>query len=156
VAWIVGGVIVLVVAKPLFERAQHGFEMEALPVRGALVIGLAQCFAVWPGTSRSLVTILGALFLGMTMSAAVEFSFVLGLLTLGAATAYDVLKHGKEMIDTYGLAHPLIGFVVAFLAALVAIRWLVGYLKRHGIAIFGWYRIGIALLAIILLATGVL
>ena len=121
-----------------------------------MIIGLAQCFALWPGTSRSLVTIVAALAVGLTMSAAVEFSFILGLLTLGAATAFDLLKHGQEMFDTYGLRNPLIGFVVAFLAALLAVKWLVSYLQRHGIAIFGWYRIGIAVLAIVLLATGVI
>jgi undecaprenyl-diphosphatase len=92
----------------------------------------------------------------MTMSAAVEFSFILGLLTLGAATAFDALRHGKEMIDTYGVVNPLIGFVLAFVFALLAVKWLVAYLQRHGIAIFGWYRIGIALLTIILIATGVI
>jgi len=156
VAWIVGGVIVLIIARPLYERAQRGVPLEGLTVRNALIIGVAQCFALWPGTSRSLVTIVAALAVGLTMSAAVEFSFILGLLTLGAATAFDMLKHGQEMFDTYGLRNPLIGFVVAFVAALLAVKWLVSYLQRHGIAIFGWYRIGIAVLAIILLATGVM
>jgi undecaprenyl-diphosphatase len=154
VAWIVGGIIVLAIARPLFERARHGVPLEALTVRGAAIIGVAQCFALWPGTSRSLVTIIAALAVGLTMSAAVEFSFLLGLLTLGAATAFDALKHGRELLDTYGLRNPLIGFVVAFVAALLAVKWLVSYLQRHGIAIFGWYRIGIAVLAIVLLATG--
>jgi undecaprenyl-diphosphatase len=156
VAWIVGGLVILAIAKPLFERAQHGYALEAVTVRAALIIGLAQVLAIWPGTSRSLVTIVAALAVGMTMSAAVEFSFILGLLTLGAATAFEALKHGKEMIDTYGVAHPLIGFVVAFLFALLAVKWLVSYLQRHGIAIFGWYRIGIAIVVIILIATGVI
>ncbi len=155
-AWIVGGIVILLVAKPLFERSRHGVAIEAVSVRSALIIGLAQCLALWPGTSRSLVTILAALAVGLTMSAAVEFSFLLGLLTLGAATVFDGLKHGKEMIDVYGLRNPLIGFVVAFLAALLAVKWLVSYLQRHGIAIFGWYRIGIAVLVIVLIATGVM
>jgi undecaprenyl-diphosphatase len=155
-AWIVGGVVILVVAKPLFDRARHGYAIEAVTLRAALIIGLAQVLAVWPGTSRSLVTIVAALAVGMTMSAAVEFSFLLGVLTLGAATAYDTLKHGKEMFDTYGVTNPVIGFVVAFVAAFFAVKWLVRYLQRHGIAIFGRYRIGIAALVIILIATGVI
>ena len=69
VAWIVGGIIVLLIARPLFERAQHGVPLEALTVRGAVIIGVAQCFALWPGTSRSLVTIVAALAVGLTMSA---------------------------------------------------------------------------------------
>jgi undecaprenyl-diphosphatase len=157
VAWAIGGVVILLFARQLEERSRvRGTAIESLTVRAALLIGLAQCFALWPGTSRSLVTILAALLVGLTLPAAVEFSFLLGLLTLGAATAYDGLKHGKEMIDTYGVVHPLVGFLVAFVAALVAIRWMVTYLGRHGLEIFGWYRLAIAALALVLLATGVL
>jgi undecaprenyl-diphosphatase len=157
VAWAIGGVVILLVARRLEERSRvHGLPLESLTVRAALLIGVAQCFALWPGTSRSLVTILAALLLGLGLPAAVEFSFLLGLLTLGAATAYDGLKHGKEMIDTYGVVHPLVGFVVAFAAAVVAIRWMVTYLGRHGLEIFGWYRLAVAALALVLLATGVL
>jgi undecaprenyl-diphosphatase len=157
VAWAIGGVVILLVARRLQERSRvHGVPLESLTIRAALLIGVAQCFALWPGTSRSLVTILAALLLGLSLPAAVEFSFLLGLLTLGAATAYDGLKHGKEMIDTYGVVHPLVGFVVAFVAAVVAIRWMVTYLGRHGLEIFGWYRLAIAALALVLLATGVL
>jgi undecaprenyl-diphosphatase len=157
VAWAIGGVVILLVARRLEERSRvHGLPLESLTVRAALLIGVAQCFALWPGTSRSLVTILAALLLGLSLPAAVEFSFLLGLLTLGAATAYDGLKHGKEMIDTYGVVHPLVGFVVAFAAAVVAIRWMVTYLGRHGLEIFGWYRLAVAALALVLLATGVL
>ena len=157
VAWIIGGVVILVFARRLQERSRlHGVPLESLTIRAALLIGVAQCFALWPGTSRSLVTILAALVVGLSLPAAVEFSFLLGLLTLGAATAYDGLKHGKEMIDTYGLFHPLVGFVVAFVAAVVAIRWMVTYIGRHGLELFGWYRLAIAALALVLLATGVL
>ena len=72
----------------------------------ALVIGVAQVIALWPGTSRSLVTIVAALLLGYSMAAAVEFSFLLGFLTLGAATGYQVLKDGQEMIDAFGWVTP--------------------------------------------------
>ena len=157
VAWIVGGVVILLFARALHERGQRaGAPLESITVRTAIIIGVAQCIALWPGTSRSMVTILAALVAGLSVQAAVEFSFLLGFLTLGAATAYDTLKHGKELVDTFGYLNPFIGFVVAFLAAVVAIRWMVNYLKRHGLEIFGWYRIGVAALAIILLATGVL
>lgn len=156
VAWVIGGIAILVIAPRLHRRSERGLPLEALTWRAALIIGVAQCFALWPGTSRSLVTILAALILGLNMSAAVEFSFLLGLLTLGAATAYDGLKHGKEMIDTYGVVHPTVGFVVAFVAAVIAVKWMVTYLQRHGIAIFGWYRIAIAAIVILLLIFGVI
>jgi undecaprenyl-diphosphatase len=126
--------------------------MGSITTRDAMIIGGAQVFALWPGTSRSLVTILAALLLGLSMSAAVEFSFLLGFVTLGAATAYEMLSSGKTMIDTFGIAVPLIGLVVAFAFAALSIRWMVDYLSRHDLSIFGWYRIGVALLVLGLLA----
>ena len=154
VAWAVGGVVILVFSRRFFARGHAtGAPLEQVTVRMALVIGAAQCIALWPGTSRSMVTILAALAVGLSVGAAVEFSFLLGLLTLSAATAYDVLKHGKEMFDTFGIVAPIVGFIFAFVAAVIAVRWLVSYLQRHGLEIFGWYRLGIAALALILLAT---
>ncbi len=141
-------------SRRFYERGHAtGAPLEQVTVRMALVIGAAQCIALWPGTSRSMVTILAALAVGLSVSAAVEFSFLLGLLTLSAATAYDALKHGKEMLDTFGVVAPVVGFIFAFVAAVIAVKWLVGYLQRHGLEIFGWYRLGIAALALILLAT---
>ena len=119
---------------------------KSITSRDAVIIGWAQVLALWPGTSRSLVTIVAALLLGMSMEAAVEFSFLLGFVTLGAATGYEMLKNGKTMIDTFGIVVPLIGLVVAFAAAVVSIKWMVGYLRRHDLAIFGWYRLGVAAL----------
>ncbi len=158
VAWIVGGVVILAFSRWLHatRRNTRGDAIESMTIQSALIIGIAQCLSLWPGTSRSLVTILAALVLGFSMQAAVEFSFLLGLLTLGAATAYDGLRHGKEMFDAYGIARPLLGFVVAFVAALIAVRWMVQYLQRHGLELFGWYRLAIAALALVLLASGVL
>ncbi|MDQ1461661.1 MAG: undecaprenyl-diphosphatase [Actinomycetota bacterium] len=154
VAWAVGGVVILVFARALHQRGeQSGLPLEAITVRAAVLIGLAQVLAVWPGTSRSLVTILAALLVGYSVGAAIEFSFLLGLLTLGAATAYDLLKHGKELFDAYGYLNPFIGFLVAFISAVIAIRWMVRYLQRHGLEIFGWYRLVVAAIALVLLIT---
>ncbi len=152
-AWVVGGVAILVlVAKGVLNRP-GGRPLESLTTRDALVIGVAQVVAMWPGTSRSMVTIVAALLLGYSIVAAVEFSFLLGVLTLGAATGYSVVKDGQLMVDTFGLLTPMVGFVVAFLAAVVSVRWMVTYLQRHTLAIFGWYRLAVAALAIVLLAT---
>jgi undecaprenyl-diphosphatase len=101
-----------------------------------------------------MVTILAALAIGYSVGAAVEFSFLLGLLTLGAATAFDLVRHGKELFDTYGVLNPFLGFLFAFLFAVVAIRWMVTYLRHHGLEIFGWYRLFIAGVALVLLITG--
>jgi len=152
-AWIVGGIGILVLVARGLITQPGGRPLESLTNRDALVIGVAQVVAMWPGTSRSLVTIVAALLIGFSMAAAIEFSFLLGVITLGAATAYSIVKDGKLMVDTFGLLTPLIGLVVAFVAAVISVRWMVTYLQHHSLAIFGWYRIGIAVIVIILLAT---
>jgi undecaprenyl-diphosphatase len=154
IAWIVGGIAVLVLSRKGLVGPKGGRALESLTTRDAVIIGGAQVLALWPGTSRSLVTIVAALLLGLSMEAAVEFSFLLGFVTLGAATLYTAAKDGKLMIDSFGIAIPLLGLVVAFAAAVVSIRWMVGYLSRHDLAIFGWYRLAVAALAITLVATG--
>jgi undecaprenyl-diphosphatase len=155
-AWFVGGLVILAIA-----RHRRGLDptagdpLTALTWRHALIIGCAQSLALWPGVSRSLVTIVAATLLGLSVPAAVEFSFLLGFVTLGGATAYELLSSGDVMLDAYGLAMPLLGLAVAFVSALAAMRWMVGYLQEHSLAIFGWYRIGMALLVGLLLAAGV-
>jgi undecaprenyl-diphosphatase len=153
VAWIVGGAAVIGLSRTGRLSTPNGRGLGALTSRDAVVIGLAQVLALWPGTSRSLVTIVAALLLGASMSAAIEFSFLLGLVTLTAATAYETLSSGKLMVDTFGVAVPLLGLAVAFVAALMSIRWMIGYLQRHDLAVFGWYRIAAAGLVIVLMAT---
>jgi undecaprenyl-diphosphatase len=154
-AWIVGGVVLLALSRSgRWDRNRGGIDIVDLSVRDALIIGVAQGLALWPGTSRSLVTILAALLLGVGLASAVEFSFLLGLLTLGAATAYDTVKHGSDIVAAYDIFSPLLGFVVAFASAIVAVRWMVTYLQNHDLAIFGWYRLGVAAATIGLLAAG--
>ncbi|HEY7438021.1 MAG TPA: undecaprenyl-diphosphate phosphatase [Acidimicrobiia bacterium] len=152
-AWVVGGVLILVLSRNGMLAPKGGLSLERLTPRHALIIGAAQVLALWPGTSRSLVTIAAALLIGFSMSAAVEFSFLLGFVTLGAATAYQILQDGKTMIDAFGWFTPLVGLVVALLAAAASIKWMVGYLERHDLSIFGWYRIAIAALVTLLVVT---
>lgn len=151
VAWAVGGVFLLV-WRPVAGRLTIG----DLTVRHAAIIGAAQVLALWPGTSRSLTTIVGALALGYTMSTAVEFGFLLGLVTLSAATVLDLAKDGSTLLDEYGWRSPLLGALVAFVTAVLAVRWLVDYLRTRPLTIFGWYRLGVAAFAVILLTTGVI
>ena len=156
VAWLVGGLAILAVS---FHRRrtshvqQSGGGLDELSWKMALIIGVAQCIAMWPGVSRSLVTIVGGVLVGLGLPAAVEYSFLLGVVTLGAATAYDGLKHGQVMLQTFDPQSLAIGLFFAFIAAVVSVKWMVAYLNRHGLAIFGYYRVALALLTAVLLVT---
>jgi len=154
VAWFVGGLAILAVSRrnrASGQGARPGCVLDDMTWRMALVIGLAQCIAMWPGVSRSLVTIVGGLMVGMSLAAAVEYSFLLGVVTLGAATAYDALKHGQLMLRTFDHISLTIGVVVAFIAAVISVKWMVSYLSRHGLEVFGYYRVAIAVLAAVFL-----
>jgi undecaprenyl-diphosphatase len=139
IAWIAGGLLILALRGRV--RPEGGAPLEALLPRQALISGLCQCLAMIPGTSRSLVTLLAGLGVGLSLAAAVEFSFLLGLLTLTAATAHDALGSGRLMLHEYGWAPLLIGFVTACVTAVVAVRWMVSWLQSHGLGVFGWWRL---------------
>lgn len=158
ITWALGGLVILLYSR---HRAKLGREayfggkpLEQLSPGGALGIGFMQCIAMCPGTSRSLMTMLGGLSVGLSMAAAVEFSFLLGLITLGAATCYDAVKHGQDMIEQLGWQPIIIGTVVAWISAVISVRWMVGYLNRHGLAFFGWYRLAAAAVMLILICKG--
>lgn len=140
-AWAVGGVVLLVWSR--HERSGTR-PLDSIGARDGLLIGCAQVLALWPGTSRSLVTILGALALGFTLRAAVEFSFLLGFVTLGTATVYEALQSGSLVVDEFGWQAPALGFLAATLSAAAAVMWMLRYLERRGLGMFGWYRLGIA------------
>ncbi len=128
----------------------------SITYRQAVVVGLAQCLALWPGTSRSLATILGALLVGVSVVAAVEFSFLLGFATLTAASGYKLVTSGDTLVEQFGVVTPLVGALFALVSAVLAIRWLVSYLERHDLTIFAWYRFAVAGVAVVLLLTGVI
>lgn len=151
IAWALGGLLLV----RWVPKAGH-LGVHQLTTKTAFLIGLAQGIALWPGVSRSLVTLIAGLAVGLSLSAAIEFSFLLGLVTLSAATALDLLKHGGELVDTFGIATPLIGLVCAFITALIAVRWMVSYLNTKSLAIFGWYRMGVAALCGVLLLANIL
>jgi undecaprenyl-diphosphatase len=149
IAWFVGGVAILVVSfwsrrKGESAATDTGRDLMQITFLGALLIGFLQCVAMWPGTSRSLMTIVGGLIVGLKLSAAVEFSFLLGLITLGAATAYKALSDGPLLLATYGWPALLVGFLAAWVSAVLSVHWMVSWLKSHGLSLFGWYRIALA------------
>lgn len=149
-AWFVGGAAILIVS---FLRRRRGalpttgLDISQVTIRMSVLVGAAQCLAMWPGVSRSLVTIVGGVLAGLSLPAAVEFSFLLGVITLSAATAKDALSHGAEMLAVYDTTSLLIGFAAAWFSAVLAVKWMVGFLKSHGMEIFGWYRVVLAIVA---------
>ena len=158
-AWFVGGVAILAVSwhnRKNSRQAHEGLSLDDLTWRMALVIGFAQCIAMWPGVSRSLVTIVGGMMVGLSLSAAVEYSFLLGVVTLGAATAYDALKQGQIMLQTFEVLPIAIGLLFAFISAVVSVKWMVSYLNRHGLAVFGYYRVALSLVTAVWIVTGTL
>ncbi len=139
-----------------------GLELESLTPLKALIIGTLQIVALIPGTSRSMMTIVGGVFTGLKPAAAAEFSFLLGMPTLLAATGYSLYKNLKEASATgepnvfklLGTTPILVGMLVAAVAAFFAVKWLVGFLNKHGLALFGFYRLGLGAVLIILLMRG--
>jgi len=151
VAMLVGGLVIVAVER--FKPAPRLNNPYGLSVSTSLKIGLFQCLSMIPGTSRSGATIMGALVLGVERKAATEFSFFLAIPTMVAATTYDLYKaRGTLSVSDVDLI--VVGFVAAFLSALLVVRWLVGWIARHDFQPFAWYRIivGMGMLVLLRLA----
>lgn len=137
----VGGVVILLVERLAARR--HANELDAITLMQALGVGLFQILALWPGTSRAAATIVGGMILGLGRKAAAEFSFLIAVPVLFAASGYELLR----MRDQFGASDAMslaIGFVVSFVVALLAIRGFVSFLSRGKLAPFAWYRIVVA------------
>lgn len=129
----------------------YGPDLPQLSPRSAFLIGLLQCVAMWPGTSRSMMTLVGGYLAGLNPRRAAEFSFLLGLMTLGAASLYKLAKNGREIATALDMGPLLLGLAVATVSAAIAVKWMVGYLSRRGLGIFAWYRLALA--AVLIAAT---
>ena len=140
-ALLVGGIALIV-----FERFQQSSESEVdfteITYRKAFLIGLFQAIAVIPGVSRSAATIVGGSFLGVSKRTIVEFSFMLAVPTMLAATGLELVKNRSALSGNYGML--AVGFVVSFITAIIAIKSFLGYIKKRDFSIFGWYRIVLA------------
>ncbi len=137
-AFVIGGVLILWLERRYRRPRIDDIDQIRLP--DALKVGLAQALALIPGTSRSGATIIGGMFFGLSRRAATEFSFFLAIPTLTAAAFYDLYKH-RDLLGTDDIALFGVGFVAAFISALVAVRGLIRYVAQHDFTIFAWYRI---------------
>ncbi|WP_134726399.1 undecaprenyl-diphosphate phosphatase [Paracoccus luteus] len=145
---ILGGVVLLFADRLAVNPRYH--QAEDFPLRMALGIGAIQCLAMIPGVSRSGATIVGALALGADKRSAAEFSFFLSMPTMLGAFTYDLLKN-RDILDAAAAGNVAIGFVCAFLSALVVVRGLLNYVSVHGYGVFAWWRIGVGGVALLAL-----
>ena len=148
IAALIAGALLMLWAER-WRRANSGIgfskgEPSDLTPRKALGIGLAQCLALWPGTSRSMVTIIGGYLAGLNAAKAAEFSFLVGLPVLAGAAGFKAAKTGPAMIEVFGWTNVLLGAGVAAISALLAVKFLVHIIARHGLAGFAYYRLLLA------------
>jgi undecaprenyl-diphosphatase len=152
---VLGGIVMLFVDK-WFSKTDDNQDMSW---KRALKIGLFQCIAMIPGVSRSMATIVGGMATKLTRKNAAEFSFFLAVPTMAAATGYTLYKMMKDPLNAIFLGNNLtmliVGNIVAFIVALVAIKFFIDFLTKHGFKAFGYYRIIVGGLLLILLGTGI-
>ena len=151
-ALVAGGVLIL-----WAERRKHVVDVERvedMDWKHALKVGLVQCLALIPGTSRSGATIIGGLFFGLSRKAATEFSFFLAIPIMFAATFYDVYKH-HEILHFDDISMFVVGFVASFISALLAVRGLLRFISHHDFTVFAWYRIVFGLIVLVTAYSGV-
>ena len=150
-AFIIGGILIL-----WAERRKHIVEVERvedMDWKHALKVGLMQCLALIPGTSRSGATIIGGLFFGLSRKAATEFSFFLAIPVMFAATFYDLYKN-RDILHFGDAAVFAIGFIASFVSALLAVRGLLRFISHHDFTVFAWYRIGFGIIVLITAYSG--
>lgn len=162
IALVIGGLFILWVES--YQQKHHiqprVQSMDEMSMKDALMVGLFQCLALIPGTSRSGATIIGGVVWGLSRKAATEFSFFLSIPTILGATAYSVLKMFKDPAFAQGVAQIdvtgwVVGTLVSFISALLVIRWLLRYVAGHDFKLFGWYRIILGVILIVLTQSGV-
>jgi undecaprenyl-diphosphatase len=148
-ALIVGGIIIILVESR--KRTARFTDVKSLSYGTALAIGFCQCLAMVPGTSRSAATIIGAMLLGASRIAAAEFSFFLAIPTMAAATVYSLWKHYAS-ITVHQVELTAVGFIISFFVAWAVIAGFMNYIRKNDFRLFGYYRLALGALVIILLA----
>jgi undecaprenyl-diphosphatase len=132
-----------------FAMPDSGKSLDDLTLRSSLFVGFLQCVAMWPGTSRSMMTIVGGYLVGLKRAQAAEFSFLLGLITLTAAAGYKCLTKWEVMKTNLELGPILFGCLIAGASAAISVVWLIGYLSRRGLGVFVWYRIVLSVVVLL-------
>lgn len=153
---LIGGFVLLIIDKWLEKKGEVNqlHSTDELSYKDALIIGVIQCAALIPGVSRSASTIIGGLIRRLDRKTAAEFSFLLAVPTLGAATAYKLLKIAPT-INSSDIQVIIIGNIVSFIVGAITIKTFVRYLSRYGFKVFGYYRIIIGSILLVLIAMGV-
>jgi undecaprenyl-diphosphatase len=160
-AFIVGALIIFWAERrqeKIASAKSHIQSVDDLTPLDALKVGLAQCAALIPGTSRSGATIIGGMLFGLPRAVATEFSFFLAIPVIGGATAYELLKLWKAPVafsGEFALA-TVVGFIAAFISAFICVRWLIHYVAHHNFIPFAWYRIAFGLLVLITAYSGLI
>ena len=154
-AFIIGGIIILWVERRQNAPAPRVLEVDDMTWQDALKVGLAQTFALIPGTSRSGATIIGGMLFGLSRKVATEFSFFLAVPTLVAAGGYSLIKN-RALLSVDDIGFFTVGSVTAFISAFVCIRWLIRYVATHDFTVFAWYRIVFGLVILATAYTGML
>ncbi len=158
ISLIVGGVVLLFIDK--FFKQPSITEEKEITYKTGFIIGIWQCLAMIPGVSRSAASIIGGMQQKLTRNLAAEFSFFLAVPTMAAATGYKLLKsyttHPEILKNTDNLILLGLGNIVAFVVALLAIKFFIGYLQKHGFKIFGYYRIALGIVVLVLLYKGII
>ncbi|MHB8895106.1 MAG: undecaprenyl-diphosphate phosphatase [Candidatus Geothermincolia bacterium] len=145
IALIAGGIAILAIEK--LDHRKHVQSVDSITLKQAIGAGFAQCFALFPGVSRSGATIMGGLLIGFERKVAVEFSFYLAIPTMFAATGYDLVRN-LDVLSASDLPLFVVGFITAFFSALVVIKAFLGFVSRHDFSGFAYYRIGFGLLVL--------
>lgn len=143
----VGGLLMLFVRVKYEKEAKQkaDISLSKLSIKQSLIVGFLQCFALIPGASRSMMTILGGYVIGLNPKGAAQFSFLLGLITLGAASSFKILTDYEAMLDAISLQSAIWGILVSFIFALICVKFFVYFLSKWGLAPFAWYRIALSL-----------
>jgi undecaprenyl-diphosphatase len=141
-----GGLVMIAVDRQAARRqdAPSCRTIDSISPIEAAMIGLAQCLALWPGTSRAMVTLVAGFLCGLPASAAAEYSFLLALPTLGAAVLFDAAKSGPVLLEQVPALSLGLGLSTAAVVAAIAVRGFITYLSHRGLGLFGWYRLALS------------